>query len=456
MNGNTHKSAFVATGLMLFALFFGAGNLIFPAAMGQQAGSNIFTAMAGFLLTGAGLPLLGVIAVGYSGSRDVQELASRVAPWYGVAFAVSLYLAIGPLFATPRTATVSFEIGVVPFLGLDGMEKDAVEAAKKIPLFLFSLAFFGLSYWLSVSPGKLVDRIGKILTPALLVAIAVLVGYAAIAPMGAPPAPSEAYAENALAKGIIEGYGTMDALASLVFAIIVIEAVRGMGVSDKKQILSLTTRAGLVAAGCLAVVYVFIAYMGATGVSGIGMQESGAAVLSKSATHYFGGVGTVLLAVIVFLACLSTSVGLITACGEYFNRLAPRFSYHQWVVVFTLVSLVFANFGLSTIIKFSIPVLMLLYPLTVAIIVLTFLDKFFGGHRMVYVCTIAATSLIALVDGWKTLHGMFEGGEDALVMQLDAALKSSLPLYAAGLGWVLPALVGLVIGLVIAKAGKKA
>lgn len=248
MNGNTHKSAFVATGLMLFALFFGAGNLIFPALMGQQAGSNVFTAMAGFLLTGAGLPLLGVIAVGYSGSRDVQEMASRVAPWFGVAFAVSLYLAIGPLFATPRTATVSFGIGVEPFLNLEGLDEKAAANQKSMALAGFTLVFFALSYWLSVSPGKLVDRIGKILTPALLVSIAILVGYAALAPMGAPPAPAEAYQQNVFAKGMIEGYGTMDALASLVFAIIVIEAVRGMGVSDKKQILSLTTRAGLVEA----------------------------------------------------------------------------------------------------------------------------------------------------------------------------------------------------------------
>ncbi|WP_304334676.1 branched-chain amino acid transport system II carrier protein [Conchiformibius steedae] len=457
MNGNTHKSAFVATGLMLFALFFGAGNLIFPALMGQQAGSNVFTAMAGFLLTGAGLPLLGVIAVGYSGSRDVQEMASRVAPWFGVAFAVSLYLAIGPLFATPRTATVSFGIGVEPFLNLEGLDEKAAANQKSSALAGFSLVFFALSYWLSVSPGKLVDRIGKILTPALLVSIAILVGYAALAPMGAPPAPAEAYQQNVFAKGMIEGYGTMDALASLVFAIIVIEAVRGMGVSDKKQILSLTTRAGLVAAGCLAVVYVFIAYMGATSVAGIEMQESGAAVLAKSAEHYFGGTGKVLLAIIVFLACLSTSVGLITACGEYFNRLLPKITYHQWVVVFTLVSLVFANFGLSNLIKYSVPVLMLLYPLTVALIALVFLHNLFGGQRLVYVTTMLFTLPMALFDGWKTLHGMLEGSKDALVMQWDASLKGALPLYESGLGWVLPALAGLIIGMLIARMiGKKA
>ena len=208
-SGN-QKASLWAVGLMLFALFFGAGNLIFPAYLGQQAGENWLSAMFGFLLTGAGLPLLGVIAIGYSGSRDVQALASRVSPWYGVAFAAALYLAIGPLFATPRTATVSFEVGVVPFIG---------EANKSVGLAVFSVVFFGVAYWLSMSPGKLVDRIGKILTPALLLTIAALVGYAALNPMGALTEAQGDFVTQPLAKGILEGYGTMDALASLVFAI---------------------------------------------------------------------------------------------------------------------------------------------------------------------------------------------------------------------------------------------
>lgn len=442
-------AAFVATGLMLFALFFGAGNLIFPAGMGQQAGSNIAAALAGFLITGVGLPLLGVIAIGYSGSRDIQELASRVTPWYGILFAVMLYLAIGPFFATPRTATVSYEIGVLPFLG-----ENVSDGTKKIGLFIFSLVFFGLAYWLSVSPGKLVDRIGKILTPVLLIAIVVLAGYAALSPMGALQAPSEAYQTGAFTKGLIEGYGTMDALASLVFAIIVIEAVRNMGVNSKAQVLSLTAKAGFVAAACLAVVYVLIGYMGATSVSGLGVLDTGAKVLSGSANHYFGATGKIVLGVIVLLACISTAVGLITACGEYFTRLVPSISYHKWVIIFSVVSLVFANFGLSNIIKLSIPALMLLYPLTVAIIALAFLHNSFGGKRIVYVLTIATTSIFAIIDGWKTAHAMLEGADDALIKTIDASLANILPLYSAGLGWVIPAAVAFIIGVVISKTQK--
>ena len=429
-----------AVGLMLFALFFGAGNLIFPAFLGQQAGSNWLSAMSGFLLTGAGLPLLGVIAIGYSGSRDVQDLASRVTPWYGVAFAAVLYLAIGPLFATPRTATVTFEIGVTPFIGPEH---------KTVALAIFSAFFFGVTYWLSISPGKLVDRIGKVLTPALLATIAVLVGYAAFNPMGELQAAQGGFADRPFVTGVLEGYQTMDALASLVFAIIVIDAARALGVRNRAQLLATTTVAGAVAAACLAVVYLLIGYMGATSVAGLGLQENGAAVLSKTAQHYFGMGGNVLLSAIVFLACLSTAVGLIISCSEYFNRLLPAVSYKTFVVIFTLVSMAFANKGLSGIISISVPVLMLLYPLTVVIILLAFLNNWFGGSRVVYVCTIFATLVVGVLDAWKAAF--------SFAPETAALINSIFPLYDIGMGWLLPASIGFVLGLVLKTvAGKKA
>lgn len=436
-SGN-QKASLWAVGLMLFALFFGAGNLIFPAFLGQQAGENWFSAMLGFLLTGAGLPLLGVIAIGYSNSRDVQVLASRVTPLYGILFASALYLAIGPLFATPRTATVSFEIGVVPYIS---------EESKTLALALFSLFFFGVAYWLSLSPGKLVGRIGKILTPVLLVTIAILMGYAAMNPMGALTAPQGDFAIRPFAKGILEGYGTMDALALLVFAIIVIDAVRAMGVDNRAELLRTTTIAGVVAATCLAVVYLMIGYMGATSVAGLGMQENGAAVLSKTAQFYFGNAGNILLSVIVFLACLSTAIGLIVANAEFFNRLCPGISYKTFVTIFTLVSMGFANKGLAGIISFSIPVLMLLYPLTVVIILLAFLHNLFGGGRIVYICTIFFTLIVGVLDAYKAAFGFSD--------ETAAAINNALPLYDIGLGWVVPAVVGFILGCILNAVFKK-
>ena len=387
---------------MLFALFFGAGNLIYPAYLGQQAGENWLISMPGFLLTGAGLPLLGVIAIGYSGSRDVEALASRVAPWYGVAFAASLYLAIGPLFAMPRTATVSFEIAVLPLIG--NLSPNMAQA-------VFSLFFFGLTYWLSMSPGKLVDRIGKILTPALLLTIAVLVGYAALNPIGAPLAAQGDFAVRPMIKGILEGYGTMDALASLVFAIIVIDAVRAMGVDNRSDLLKTTAISGLMAAGCLAAVYLLIGYMGATSVAGIGLQENGALVLSKSAQYYFGLGGNLLLGVIVLLACLTTAVGLVTSCAEYFNRLCPGISYKTFVILLALT------------------------------------DRLFGSSRIVYFCTMMPALAVGLLDAYKTAFGFSETAAKAI--------DKALPLYSIGLGWIIPSLTCFALGCLLNAAVRK-
>ena len=196
-------------------------------------------------------------------------------------------------------------------------------------------------------------------------------------------------------------------------------------------------------------VYLLIGYMGATSVAGLGLQENGAAVLSKTAQHYFGMGGNVLLSAIVFLACLSTAVGLIISCSEYFNRLLPAISYKTFVVIFTLVSMAFANKGLSGIISISVPVLMLLYPLTVVIILLAFLNNWFGGSRVVYVCTIFATLVVGVLDAWKAAF--------SFAPETAALINSIFPLYDIGMGWLLPASIGFVLGLVLKTvAGKKA
>lgn len=430
---------FVATGLMLFALFFGAGNLIFPAHMGQQAGVSYVGAVLGFVLTGAGLPLLGILAMAYSGARDVQHLASRVTPWFGLFFAVALYLSIGPLFALPRTGTVAFEVGIKPFLD--------DRFSETWSLLLFSMVFFALAYWLAMSPGKLIDRIGKVLTPVLLLGIGVLAFKTIVDPMGELQGAQGNLQHYPWIEGFLAGYQTMDALASLVFAIVVIGALQSAGVDNNETLMCLTVGAGILAGLCLALVYAAVAYMGASSVSVISWLDNGALVLTQIAHHYGGLTGNVLLMVIIFLACLSTAVGLIAACAEYFTRIIPKVSYTQFALLFTVVSCVLANKGLSGIIAFSVPVLMLLYPLTVVIILLTFLNNFFGGRQLVYVCTMGAVAVVGLLDAWQAAFGLSEASK--------ALLDQWLPLYDVGLGWVVPAVVGFVVGLVLSTANRE-
>lgn len=430
-------SYLIAVGFMLFALFFGAGNLIFPAMLGQSAGSNLWSANFGFIVTGVGLPLLGVIALGYSGKSDLQSLASRVSPFFGVAFTVVLYLSIGPLFAIPRTGTVSFEMGVKPFI---------TEEYTTMGLLIFSIIFFGITLYFSLKSQKIVDIVGKVLTPLLLIFIAILIITAFVKPMGVFQAPTENYVTDSFYKGIQEGYLTMDALAAFVFGIIVINAVKERGATTRKEIMSAVAKTGLIAAGLLAVIYTSLTYIGASSVQELGALDNGGAVLSGAANHFFGQYGGILLSLIVFGACLTTSIGLITSCATYFHKLWPSISYTKFAIIFSVFSAVFANFGLSQLIAISVPVLVAIYPLAVCLMALTFLHNFFKGRKEVYQWSMGLTFIVALFDGLNAAGISF-----APINELFANI---LPLYGQGLGWIVPAILGAVIGFVISKVIK--
>lgn len=427
------NNRYIAIGLMLFALLFGAGNLIFPAAMGQNAGVNVWYAVLGFCVTGVGLPLISIAALGYSGCLDLEEAAGRVHPWYGVFYSVVSYLAIGPCFAAPRTGTVSFEIAVKPFLG---------SFSPDIALPIFLLVFFLLTYWLAATPSKLVDRVGKILTPALLAVILLLIVQSFITPLGTPQAPTKNYATpvTAVMQGILDGYNTLDAIASFIFATLVISFVKEGGVTQPKAIMKQVLLSGSIAVALLAFIYIFIAKIGADSVTQLGILETGAPVLAGSAKILFGNLGAAILAVIVLLACLSTSVGLVTCCAAYFMRLLGHFSYKTYAVIFCVISYLVGLFGLKTIIVSTIPVLMFIYPLLVALICLIFLDKFFGGRQCVYAWTIAFTFVMATINLLETA-GVNLGS-------FETMLQTYVPLHTFGMGWIPFAAAGFVIGLI--------
>lgn len=427
------KRSFIPIGLMLFALFFGAGNLIFPASMGQSAGSNVWWAILGFCITGVGLPLVAVIAIGFSGKNTLQEIAGRVDPRFALFYTVVAYLAIGPCFAVPRTGTVSYEIAVRPFLSEE-------LAAEGLPYFL--LIFFVFSGWMAATPTKLVDRIGKILTPCLVLTILVFIIQSFIHPLGEPQTPTEAYGTpvKALIQGILDGYNTLDAIAALIFASLVIRSVCFAGFTDPKEITSQVYRSGFVAGPLLAFIYIFIAKIGSESVQAIGMQDTGAPILSKCAMIFLGDGGALLLAAMVLLACLTTCIGLISCCSTFALETTHKFNYVFWVVVFTTVSYLIGLFGLKTIIESTIPVLMFLYPLCVAIVFLIFTHRLFGGSRCVWRWTIGFTFVMALYNGLQTAN--------VGLGSLDLFLDEWLPLYSYGLGWIPFAAVGFVIGLI--------
>lgn len=440
-------STYAVIGTMLFGMFFGAGNLIFPIQMGQLAGTNFWPSLIGFLVTAIGLPFMGILAFGLSGSNGLRDLAGRVHPVFGVVFAMALYLTIGPFFAIPRTATVPFVVGFEPFINPEH---------TSLYLGIFSFVFFAIVYYFSLNPAKIIDYIGKYLTPAFLVFLFLLIIIAIVKPMGSFGQPTGDYSSLSFITGFKEGYNTMDALASLAFGIVVINAIKGQGITDTKTLAKATWKSGIFAMALMMLIYGLITYMGASSVSAIGNFDNGGLIFAKVAQHYFGEFGAILLAIIIVLACLKTSIGLITSCSEFFNSVFPKVSYKMFVLVLCLVSFIIANFGLNNIIQYAVPVLMLLYPLAIVLILLALSSSLFKHKQSVYAASMFLTFCVSIFDGYSTLASSLPGITNALFESIKAAYIEYLPLYDIGLGWILPAVVGGVIGWLWPTSTKKA
>lgn len=435
---NRRETVFVAS--MLFGMFFGAGNLIFPVSMGQLSGSSMWQAAAGFLITGVGLPLLGVAALGISREDGLMGLSSRVGRRYGKFFTCVLYLTIGPFFAIPRCATVAYTVGI---------ERIILENVQTAVLAVFSLLFFAAVLFFSLRPGEILTWIGKVLNPLFLLFLGLLVVRALLSPMGSisGTAPEGVYAEGAFYQGFLEGYNTMDALAGLAFGIIVVNVIRGLGVQNPGDVAKNTVRSGILSSVLMAVIYVLVTVVGAQSRGQFPVSPNGGEALALIAEHYFGPAGAVILAATVTLACLKTAVGLITSCGETFRKIFPKGpSYQVWAVLFSTLSFLIANLGLDAIVSWSKPVLLFLYPLAITLILLTLFGRFFGNDGGVYRWVTGFTAAAAAVDFVNALPGQVL---DALRLERAAeAVRDLLPFAENGFGWICPALLGLVIAIV--------
>ena len=426
----------------LFGMFFGAGNLIFPVHLGQMAGQNALPAIIGFIITAVGIPILGVAAIGITHSDGLQTLSGKVGKGYGIFFTCLLYLTIGPLFAIPRCATVSFTTGITPLLGADSPER--------LYLLLFSAVFFAFVLFFSLRPGKITVWIGKIINPLFLFFFAVLMLAALLAPGAAVSAvePVEAYRSDAFFPALIEGYGTMDAIAGLAFGIVVIDVIRRMGVDNDDTIAEDVLSSGLLTGALMALIYVVSIVVGAQSRGLFELSENGGIALTQIAGHYLGGVGLFILAFTITFACLKTSIGLVTACAETFSKMTNgKISYRSWAILFTVFSFAVSNIGLSAIIEYSIPMLMLIYPPAIALILLAFLGKFFAHDRTVYITTMTGTWVAAIFDCMKTLPAPVQ---TALHLDTPIAFAAAhLPLFDKNLGWLLPAVIGFAAGMAI-------
>ena len=430
-NNKITLSLVLPIGLMLFSFFFGAGNLIFPPVLGQLAGDNFTLGMLGFCLSGVGFPLMGVLAMAMKKSDNPDSMAMPMHPLYARAVTIICALAIGPLFAIPRTAAVSFDTGIHSLLP---------EGTATAALAVYTLIFFCLTYFFSINPSKIIAHIGKFLSPMLLICLAVLVICVLTQPLGPLPAPNSTFVVSPFFRGFQEGYNTMDLLAAILFGSITIKTIEQLGVDDPKTLTRLCTYAGIISAAFLAIIYGSLAYIGALSTNLFGIVANGATLLSMIATHYMGLAGQLVLALIIICACLTTAIGLTTSISGYFAELTHnKMQYERLVTFITLFSLVVANFGLENIIKFSIPVICMLYPIIIAIVILNVCHFIIKDDPLTFRLCLMLTTIFAIFDGLRAAHIRWE--------TLDNMLAMYLPLFNIGFGWVLPCFGGIALGL---------
>ena len=404
-------------GLLLFGIFFGAGNLIFPAELGFRAGENFSPAMFGFVLSGVGIAIITLVVGTMVNGGYKRELSIKVSPIFSKAYLTILYLAIGPFFAIPRTAGTSFSIGLAPLTG-DG----------RLPLFIFSAVYFLFAYIIAVNPSKLMDRVGKVLTPmfAMLIIILITVGNLNFHTVNVGEMSGSM---EALKKGFFEGYNTLDALASVSFCLIATSSIKTFGFSSKKEYIKIMAIVGIVTAIFFSSLYIGLGALGNKfSIPADVLKDSntniGTYILSKSSYELFGNFGQIFLGAMTILTCFTTTAGLIVAVSEFFAETFPKFGYKVYVNVFTIIGFAMSGFGLNNIIKISIPVLMILYPITIVIVVIVILNKFIKlskkAMRLTIIMTTAASTIEVLVSTLnlktvKSLISVFIGGNSGFL-----------------------------------------
>ncbi|MDR3430840.1 MAG: branched-chain amino acid transport system II carrier protein [Rouxiella aceris] len=412
----------LALGFMTFALFVGAGNIIFPPMVGLQAGHHVWWAAAGFMITAVGLPVITVIALARVGG-GIDALSLPIGRKAGLLLATVCYLAVGPLFATPRTATVSFEVGIAPLIG-----------EGNTALMIYSLIYFALVIAISLYPGRLLDTVGHILAPMKMVALAILGIAAVLWPAGAPLPATESYETLPFSNGFVNGYLTMDTLGALVFGIVIVNAARSRGVADAKLLTRYTVLAGLIAGLGLLLVYVSLFKLGENSASLVPDAQNGAVILHAYVQHTFGNLGSLFLGALIFIACMVTAVGLTCACAEFFSQYLPL-SYKTLVFILGLFSMLVSNLGLSHLIQISIPVLTAIYPPCIALVVLSFTLRWWNSSTRI----VAPVMLVSLI------FGIIDAIKASTFQAILPEWTANLPLATQGLAWLPPSVLMLLL-----------
>lgn len=409
-------------GLALFAMFFGAGNLIFPPFLGMESGWEWPVGLACFVFVDVVISCIGVVAINRAGG-SILAIEGVLGKRPALVLNTAAILCTGVFIASPRTAATTYEMSIAPLLG------------DQIGLLPFSLLFFAVVLLLTLRPTRIVDIVGKVLTPVLVAGIVVMVVAGIVNPLGPVVDPEST---TVVADGISAGYQTMDILAVVGFALIVQESVRSAGYAKPASQLAVTARACLVACVLLALVYGGLTYLGATAATVVPHDVNQATLITLITEQLMGPAGLVVLGVVVGFACLTTAVGLCGATAEYLERITDRrLSYRAALISVVVIALLICNLGLTTIINLAAPVLSIICPPFMITVVLLLFRK-----RIASTWTFKGAALVAVVASLiLTVHDLT--GAFAFV---EAA-----PLYHYGFSWLIPALLGAGAGALLGR-----
>lgn len=425
---------------LIFGMFFGAGNLIFPVHLGQLAGSHWLTAAIGFIISGILIPLAALLALATTHADGIYDLAKPLGSGVALAFLILVHATLGPLFATPRTATVPFAMFSSHFS----------KSTQPIALLIYSAVFFGLVYYFSLSEGKITERIGKILNPAFLILLFVMFMFAFISPMGSTATTHAAsgYINGAssFTNGFLEGYNTLDALAALAFGITVVSAIHSFGLKNSKDTSTALAKTGALGFAGIAVIYFILIFIGATSLHYFKLSANGGIAFAQIANHYLGIIGEALLATLATITCISTAIGLVVAFSQDFHKRFPKISYRTFLTFNCGISFIIANFGLDTIISWSTPVLMFLYPIAIVLIFCGITSRIFKNDTVVYKFTVFFAIIPAIFDGINAAPSIITSTTFAKAMISFAG--HYFPMFSLGLGWLSFGVAGYLIGLI--------
>lgn len=429
---------YLLIGSLIFGMLFGAGNLIFPVHLGQMAGAHWLAATGGFLFSGVLLPLMALLAISITRAKEIYDLARPNGHWYALLFLILVHATLGPLFATPRTATVPYTIGFASHIPAN---------LNWVGLLIYSAIFFGLVYYFSSKETSITTIIGKVLNPLFLLMLLAIFLLAAISPMGKASTTTitAAYQHASWTNGFLQGYNTMDALATLAFGVTVITAIRSFKLKNDRQVAIATAKGGAVGIIGIALIYIGLIYLGATSLHHFTMAENGGITLAQIAHFYLGTFGDALLATLATVGCLTTAMGLVVAFAQDFHQRFPKVSYQRFLLFNCGLSFVVANLGLNQIIIWSTPVLMFLYPLAITLIILGIASPLFNNDRLVYRLTTGLTLIPAFFDMVNNLPAILRATAPA--QWLINLASHFLPFFNLGFGWLTFGIAGFGLGL---------